>query len=303
MDNDVSETQTALPSRQISILKRILGINRLFFLTVLFPTTLAVIYYGFLASDIYISEARFVLRSPQKQSLTGLGSILQGAGFSRAQDDTFTVQDFIQSRDALKELNNKLNIGEIYSSPGIDRITRFGGLDWSDKSFEALHRYYLKRIITINHETASSITTLKIHSFSPEHASKINEYLLEMSERLVNKLNERGRQDMIRFASGEVAQSEKKAKAASLALSAYRNKKGVFDPEKQSALQLQQVSKLQDELIATKTQLAQIRLVSKNNSQVAVLQNRVELLQSEITTETAKVVGGNRSLSDKAAEY
>jgi capsular polysaccharide transport system permease protein len=124
-----------------------------------------------------------------------------------------------------------------------------------------------------------------------------------MSEQLVNKLNERGRQDLIRFASSEVAQSESKAKAASLALSAYRNKKGVFDPEKQSALQFQQISKLQDELIATKTQLAQIRIATKNNPQIGTIQNRVELLQAEIAAETAKIVGGDRSLSDKAAEY
>ena len=37
--------------------------------------------------------------------------------------------------------------------------------------------------------------------------------------------------------------------AAALALAQYRNKGAVFDPERQSALQLQQVSKLQDELM------------------------------------------------------
>ena len=299
-----SETPETLPLSVFQKIKqRIVCFNRMFLLTVFLPTTLAIIYYGFLASDIYISEAHFVLRSPQKQSLTGLGSILQGAGFSRAQDDTYTVQDFIQSRDALRELDDKLHISAFYGAPGIDRLSRFGGTEWQDKSFESLHRYYQKKIITINHDIASSITILQIRSFSPEQAVSINEQLLTMSEQLVNKLNERGRQDLIRFASSEVAQAETKAKAASLALSAYRNKKGVFDPEKQSALQFQQISKLQDELIATKTQLAQIRIATKNNPQIGTIQNRVELLQAEIAAETAKIVGGDRSLSDKAAEY
>ena len=41
--------------------------------------------------------------------------------------------------------------------------------------------------------------------------------LLEMGENLINKLNERGRQDMVRFAASEVAAAEASAKAASLA--------------------------------------------------------------------------------------
>ena len=68
-------------SRLHKIKERILGINRLFLLTVLLPTTLAIIYYGFIASDIYISESRFVVRSPEKQQITGIGALLQGAGF------------------------------------------------------------------------------------------------------------------------------------------------------------------------------------------------------------------------------
>jgi capsule polysaccharide export protein KpsE/RkpR len=36
----------------------------LFLLTVLLPTCLSVIYFGILASDVYISDARFVVRSP-----------------------------------------------------------------------------------------------------------------------------------------------------------------------------------------------------------------------------------------------
>lgn len=281
---------------------RLLGINRLFLVTVFLPTILAILYYGFIASDVYISESRFVIRSPQKQTQTGLGAFLQGAGFSKSQDDTYTVHDFITSRDALQQLNSRFNVVQNYGSPRIDRFSRFGGIA-PDTSFEALYRYYQKHIVEVSNDSASSITTLHIRAFTAEEARSINASLLDMSEQLVNQLNERGRQDMIRFAQSEVATAEAKAKAAALALSTYRNKKGIFDPEKQSALQLQQVTKLQEELIATKTQLAQIRSVTKNNPQIAVLQKKVEILQGEIAAETAKVAGGDHSLSGQAAEY
>ena len=119
----------------------------------------------------------------------------------------------------------------------------------------------------------------------------------------MNQLNERGRLDLIRFAAAEVDEAEKKARAATLAVAAFRSDKNVFDPERQSGIQLQGVSKLQDELIATKTQLAQVRSLSQANPQIPALQKRLETLQREIDSETAKVAGGDRSLSVKSAEY
>lgn len=296
------ESQPVPPSVVLSFKKRLLGFNRLFLLTVFLPTLFSIIYFGFIASDVYISESRFVIRSPQKQQITGIGAFLQGAGFSKSQDDTYTVHDFINSRDALQQLNVRFAVETLYKAPQIDRLSRFGGID-PDNSFEALHRYYQKHIVEASNDSASSITTLRVKAFKAADARNINASLLEMSEKLVNQLNERGRQDMIRFAQSEVAAAESKVKAAALALSNYRNKKGVFDPEKQSALQLQQISKLQEELIATKTQLAQVRSVTKNNPQIAVLQKRADVLQAEISAETSKVVGGDRSLSGHAAEY
>ncbi|RLM48547.1 hypothetical protein DVK06_17875, partial [Halorubrum sp. Atlit-28R] len=139
--------------------------------------------------------------------------------------------------------------------------------------------------------------------FSADDAYLLNQKLPQMSEDLINTLNERGRQDMIRFAAGEVKIAEQNAKAATLAMSKYRGEKAVFDPEKQSALQLQQVSKLQDELIANKTQLAQVRALTRDNPQIPALQNRVTSLEREIAAETAKVAGGERSLSSKSADY
>jgi capsular polysaccharide transport system permease protein len=142
-----------------------------------------------------------------------------------------------------------------------------------------------------------------VSAFSAEDAYRINEKLLQMSEEFVNTLNERGRQDMIRFASNEVKISEQNARAAALAVSKYRTEKAVFDPEKQSAFQLQQISKLQEELIANKAQLAQLRALTRDNPQIPAVQKRVETLQAEIELETAKVAGGDRSLSNKSAEY
>jgi len=284
----------------LSTLKQKLsGINRLFLATVVVPTLLAILYFGLIASDVYISESRFIIRSPQQQTITSLGAILQGAGLTRSQDDTYTVHDFILSRDALRKLDTQLKLSQSYGEG--DFLSRFPELDM-DNSFEALHRYYQKQV-SVQLDTLSSISTLRVRAFNADEAHRINQMLLDMGEALINQLNERSRQDMIRYAQAEVDVAEENARAAALAVSRYRSEKTVFDPEKQSALQLQQVSRLQDELIAAKSQLAQVRSLAPKNPQVSVLQRRVGILEAEIQKETAKVAGGERSLSSKAAEY
>ncbi|TSE31186.1 hypothetical protein [Tepidimonas charontis] len=273
--------------------------HKLFWLTVVLPTLMAILYFGFIAADVYISESRFVVRSPERITASPLGMLLKGTGFTRAQDDSYTVLDFILSRDALRALDKKLKMREVYKKG--DVFSRFPGLDWDD-SYENMHRYY-RKMVSVQLDPISSIVTVTVRAFSAEEAQQINQYLLDMSEALVNQLNERGRRDMIRFAANEVAEAEKNAKLAALALARYRNEKGVIDPEKQSVIQMQQIAKLQDELITTKSQLAQLKLLTEENPQIPVLKNRIEILEAEIARESSRVAGSERSLASKAAEF
>jgi capsular polysaccharide transport system permease protein len=66
---------------------------------------------------------------------------------------------------------------------------------------------------------------------------------------------------------------------------------------------LQQIAKLQDELIATQALLTQLQAFTKNNPQIPSLQQRAQNLRQEIDAETIRVAGGDRSLANKAAEY
>jgi capsular polysaccharide transport system permease protein len=274
----------------------------IFFATIVIPTISAVLYYGLIASDMYISESRFVVRTPQRQSQPGIvGALLQGTGFSRSQDDTYSVRDFILSRDALGELDQKLNVIKAYSSTQADFINRFPGFDF-DRSFEGFHRYYRKQV-SVDYDPTSSITVLNVHAFSASDAKQINDMLLTMSERLVNNLNDRSRGDLIKTAEQEVKLAEDRVKNASGALSAFRNTQTIFDPEKQSAIQLQSITKLQEELIATQAQLTQVQSLTPSNPQVETYRKRVADLQKTIANETAKITGSVASLTSKSGSF
>jgi capsular polysaccharide transport system permease protein len=274
--------------------------DRLFLLCVAIPTTCAILYFGLVASNVYISESHFVVRSPQKPATSGFGAILQNAGFSRSDDDTHTVHDFMRSRDAMSQINTQIPLAKAFRD-GADLFSRFNpiGLDGSN---EALHRYYQKQV-GLDLDSASSISILRTRAFNAEDAYQMNQMLLKMGETLINQLNERGRQDMIRFANSEVKTAADNAQKAALALASYRNDQRVFDPEKQSTLQLQQVSKMQEELIGNRAQLAQVLAVSPANPQITSLQKRIGMLQAAINAEMSKVTGADNSLTNKSAEF
>ena len=279
--------------------------HTLFTACVAIPTLLSILYFGLLASDIYVSESRYVVRSPNKKTpSSGIGAMLGSAGFSgfsRAQDDVHTISEYVRSRDALEQLDQKLKLADSWSRWKIDFFRRFNPLG-TDSSKEALYDYYLKRI-GVKVDPASGITTLTTSVFSSQESLKINQLLLEQAERLVNDLNERGRKDLIRFAENEVRVAEEKAKAAALAVSNYRNTEAVVDPERETQIHFGQISRLQEELIKTKTQLAQLDAFAPDSPHPPALKLRAETLEKEIRKETQKITGGENSLASKAAEY
>lgn len=276
-------------------------LGALFTACVIVPTIISVLYYGIISSDTYISESKFIVRSADKPMSTGLGILLKSTGFSTEGDVISAAQEYVMSRDALKELNRGGAFQHAYKKASVSIFDRFDPLGFGG-SFEDLYRYYQGKV-KVEQEGSAAITTLTVRAYDAGDAQRINEQLLAMTEATVNRLNARGREDLIRFAQTEVNEAREKARTAALALSAYRNTAGVVDPERQATVQLQMVSKIQDELIATKIQLRQLRTVAPKNPQVEVLAARAAELSSEIDEQLQKVAGNKTSLSSSVAQF
>ena len=297
--SDPDEIERPLYSR--IRLRRLARPDVLFLAVVVVPFLASVLYFGFLASDVYVSESRFVVRSPEKPATTGIGVILQTAGFTNAGDEVNAAQSYATSRDALRAINRNDAFERAYTRPEISIVDRFDPLG-IDGSFENLYDYFQDKV-TLHNDGATSITTLTVRAYHPDDAQKFNQQLLELSEATVNRLNERGRQDLVRFAQAEVDQAKARASQAAVALAAYRNRSGVVDPEKQAEAQMQMISKLQDSLIAAKTELAQLQRYTPQNPRVPVIRTQIGTIQGEIDRELGKVAGNRGSLAATAVQF
>lgn len=274
----------------------------LLWLCVIIPTFVLTIYYGLIASDVYISESKFVIRSPDKQSVSGLGVMLKSIGFNSSQDDSYVVRDYLTSRDAVKVLDKDLAIKQKYSDSNIDSVSRFGTFFQKD-TFENFYQYIIKKI-EVNYDTLAAISELKVEAYTAEDAHKINEELLQLSEMVINRINNNAKNDLLAYSKKEVEDAQVTATTAAKNLANYRKGEAVFNPEGQSMIVLQEISKLQDGLIQAKTQLAQARELAPDNPQIASLQLRVNTLEAEIKKKSALVVGtGDKSLITKSGDY
>lgn len=297
-----TETSAHVPPTLVSkIITKLRGIGPLFLFTVVAPTLVSIVYFGFLASDVYLSESRFVVRSPDKPQRSGLGMLLDTAGFASAGEEVQAAKGFIESRDGLRALNADGYAQTAWEKSSISIFNRFNPIGLSG-SFEDLFDYYQSKI-NVEFDAQTGITTLTVRAFSPKESREMNERLLVQAENLVNQLNERGRGDLITYAEREVTEAQAQASAAALALAKYRNTRGVIDPERQATVQLQMISKLQDELIGARMQLLQLNSVVSENPQIPMLRVRIKGLERAIEEQLGQVAGAEGSLSEAAAKY
>ncbi len=275
-------------------------LNPLLWITVIIPTFCSIFYFSIWASDVYISESSFIVRSSRSQaSLGGMGALLQSIGFARSQDDTFTVQEFMRSRNALSTLETDLPLRKYYDEG--EFFSRFDPLGLFD-SQEAFYQYFRDHL-SISIDSLSGIATLRVRTFDAASAQEINNALLNLAEKLVNQLNDRARGDTIKFAQQSVNEAENHLTETSVALSQYRVKNEIFDVASQSESVLTLVQKLQNELISIQTQLDQVRALSPNNPQVKVLRARQKSIREELSQQLDVVFEGKKSLTTQSAEY
>jgi capsular polysaccharide transport system permease protein len=227
--------------------------------------------------------------------------LLKSTGFSNAGDEVYAAQEFVRSRDALHELNKKDAVEHAYGNSSISVFNRFNPVGLNG-SFEDLYDYYLGKI-KIQYDAGSSIATLSVRAYTPQDAYRFNRQLLELAESVVNRLNTRGREDVVQFAAQEVREAQIAARNAAVALAAFRNTHGVVNPEEQAKAQLEMISKLQDELISARVQLQQLRAMAPENPQVPLLETRIRGLQQQIDQQMGQVAGNRRSLSQSAVQY
>lgn len=277
--------------------------RRWFLLMVALPTLLAALYYGLFASDIFISESRFVIKSPdQKRSqMSTLANLVQTTGMSGGHEQTSEVLTYVRSRDALRALEKNIDVRDKFATPDADFLSRFPA-PLADNTFEGLFRYYSKRIdARIDAETGTA--TIKVEAFTPQDAYVINRELLDLSEALVNRLNSRSQSKGILEAQRQVELATQRAKNSRIALAQYRNSQALIDPTKQAGGVLEIANTMIGERAALQAQLDSMQRLTPSNPSIPAIRSRINAISAQIASQDSRVVGNGSGIASKLGGY
>lgn len=272
----------------------------LFVLVFLIPTSISIAYVS-IASGRYVSEAQYIVRGVNTTQAGALSNLLRTFGLSRSNDDSYAIESYVLSRDALMQLDRKLDIKSLYSRPEADFITRYRP-GWGAETFESLYKYYENQISIIR-DFETGITTLSVSAYRPEDAKRILEELMAMGEMRVNEMNERSRRDLLGVAEETVRQAEARILESQLELTRFRLAGLNVDMAQAAAGRVDIVMSLIREMIAEQVTLSRLEESAPSGPAVVRQRRVVDTLRQQVEIEQGKIAGEDDGLASQLGAY
>lgn len=246
-------------------------------LVIAIPTILAILYYGFIASSQYVTTFQFAVRGPAQAAGRTMSTAMTGT--TAMSPDAFVVTDYINSSQAIADVEQRLNLRSIFSKPGIDLWSR---LPEQDVSTEELKAYWASRVWA-HFDIVSGNVSVSVKAFTPEDSLALAEALVATSDEMFRRLNQQAQEDIVRLANDNLHRSQQQLVQARNDLLAFREKTGVVDADREASAGAQIIDDLRKQLAGLQAQRASIRsqsprspLLTSLNSQIASLEAKIQ---------------------------
>ncbi|GJE75320.1 capsule biosynthesis protein [Methylorubrum suomiense] len=271
-------------------IKRDPMIPLLFVLVFVLPTLVGAVYLYLIASDRYVTEARFALR-PALGNVDKVDSERTGTDSSLPKQmviqDTLITTNYIASRKMVEVLERQLPVREMYTRDSIDYFSRGP----QNQPIERFMRYWPQRVHTTvdNH---AGIITLTVSAFDPTESYNLAQAIMAESERMVNELSMRARNAALAETERELAVAEERMLKTRLAVRELRNSGGVLDASATNTTNLTTISELRKQRISLSVQLTlglrdlspDARPIRDLKTQISDLDANIEKIESEMAS-------------------
>lgn len=181
---------------------------------------------------------------------------------------------------------------------------------WPDSSIEDLESYW-QRVVRVSYDQGSGLVELSVMAFTPEKAQTISQQIIAESQAMINALNEQAREDAMRYAILDLEEAVARLKRAREALTAFRTRTQIVDPDADLQGRMGVLTNLQQQLAQAlidydllggkvaesdpRTQQAQRR--------IAAIRNRIVQERENFATETGDVSVDGKDYPSLIAEY
>ncbi|QYK43510.1 MAG: sugar transporter [Paracoccaceae bacterium] len=269
-----------------------MGLLAAFILMVAAPATAMAFYLWTIALPQYDSRLGFSVQKEEFSSgLQILGGLTELSGSSTS--DTDILFKYIQSRELVRQINERLDLVSIYTRPE-DPLFSLG----QDPTIEDLEDHWGRKV-DVFYDTSSRLIEVRALAFTSEDALAITRAISDESTKMLNRLSAIARNDTTRYAREELDVAQERLKQARQALTAFRISSQIVDPAADvqgrmgllNNLLAQQAAALIDlDILAANT--------NANDPRYLQAQKRVEVIETRIRAERARF-GDNPAEEDQ----
>jgi capsular polysaccharide transport system permease protein len=215
-----------------------------FLALVLLPSLLWAAYLWLRAEDQYVSTVGFSVRKEQSTpSIDLLGGLAPLAGGASASD-TDILYEYIRSQDMVERIDARLDLRARFSGPWPhDFVFAFD----PEGHVEDLTDYW-QRQVKVLYDSTTQLITLKISAFTARDAQEIAAAVFQESSDKINQLSTIAQDDATRLAKAELDKARAELTETRQAMTAFRMRSQIVDPEADLAGQMGVLSGLQAQL-------------------------------------------------------
>lgn len=248
-----------------------------FWLVVALPVAASVLYFGFMASNQYVSEVKFTVSSGALPVIDGVGSIT-GIPPLLVIQDTQIVTSYIQSRPMVEYLDRVAGLREHYGARTVDWWARFH----KGQPIEKLVRYW-GRMTDASINLPSGIVSFEIFAFDPYFAKRLAEAVVERSEELVNELNSKMIADTVIASEQDLRVAAQTLAEARAKLERGRNQEGVVNLNDTSKNFSALIASVQEDLVKSEEEFhSQQKYLKLDSPQMRLLVARIATLRRQL---------------------
>ncbi len=270
------------------------GVISSLFIFVALPVFITWWYLEHRAADQFVSHVGFSVRTEEmSQSLGILGGLTQHS--SASSTDTDILYEFIQGQELVAQINQKIDLRSLYSTPENDPIFTFD----TAGSIEDLVRYWA-RMVKINYDSTAGLLELRVFAFNPDDAQQIARLIFEESSAKINELSAIARDDATRYSREELEVAISRLKNARRSITEFRTEHRLVDPESDILGQVGLLNTLQQQLIEASIELDLLSVTtSSKDPRVLQAERKVKVISARIDEERQKFAQAG-SVSGKA---
>ena len=283
------------------------GLILSFFLLVIAPLSISIFYLWGIAEDQYSSTTGFTVRQEEAAGAQELlGGLAQLTGSSTSVDGDI-LYEFILSQGMVATVEERVGLREHYSAywPA-DPVFSL----WPGASIEDLE-WFWRRVVRVAYDGASGLIEVRVLAFSPEKAHEIATAILDHSQEVINALNNRAREDAMSYARLDLEEAVDRLKRAREAVTAFRTRTRIVDPEADIQGRMGVMNNLQQQLAEALIEYDLLRETASATDprlvqtfrRINAIRDRISLERQSFASASIKTGAGEEDYPDLIAEY